>query len=59
MKGYENLPETYKGLSTNYLIKIIDEIANEGTKAPEEHIIIMHRMLEEYKIGVYADLDEE
>ncbi len=47
----KNVPQTYKGYKTEYLIKILEEIRDGGTKAKEEDILVMGEFMREYKIG--------
>ena len=55
MKNIENLPSEYRGFPKEYLLKILQEIGTpEGTRAPEEQIEIMRKMLREYKVGVHS-----
>ena len=55
MKNIESLPSEYRGFTKEYLLKILKEIGTpEGTKAPEEQIEIMRKMLREYRVGVHA-----
>lgn len=56
----KNLPESYKGYSTEDLLKTLAEIrSKEGTSAPREKILALSQMMREYDLGVFSKMDKE
>ena len=55
-----NLPETYKGYKTKDLLQVWEEIKSPGgTKASEEMILVMDGMLKDFKLGIFAVMEDD
>jgi len=51
----KELPETLKGYSTKELLSTWEEIQRpEGTQAPKEKILAMHKLLKKYRLGLFS-----
>lgn len=56
----KNLPESYKGYSTEDLLKTLAEIrSKKGTSAAREKILALSQMVREYDLGVFSKMDKE
>jgi hypothetical protein len=55
-----DLPETYMGYSTKDLLTTWVEIQQpKGTQAPREQILVMRRLLRDYKLGLFETQPKE
>lgn len=54
----KNLPSSFKGYSTQELLKVWDELQTTGTSAPREKIQAMSELLREYRLGLFEAMDE-
>jgi hypothetical protein len=54
----KELPDTFQGYQTVDLLRTWDEIKGDGTKAPEDQISAMRKLIAKFRLGIFGTYDK-
>ena len=54
----KELPETFQGYKTAELLKTWEEIKTDGTKASEDQISAMRKLIAKFRMGIFGTYDK-
>jgi len=54
----KELPDTFQGYQTADLLTTWEEIKGDGTKAPEDQISAMRKLIAKFRLGIFGTYDK-